>query len=122
MGARQRVWEHSDATISDLAVDAAGHVPWWREEVKLFNIMVHVLADATRPAGHAGILREQLTRAAGVSSPDGVLAGTEQLYGAHRFMRPDGAQLISWLAPIVGPGTAVSGDSPATIQDGKARS
>ena len=25
----RRVWEHSDATITALALDAAGHVPWW---------------------------------------------------------------------------------------------
>jgi hypothetical protein len=36
-------------------------VPWWpRPDVKLFNIMVHVLNDTTRHAGHADILREQL--------------------------------------------------------------
>lgn len=29
-------------------------------DVKLFNIMVHVLGDTTRHAGHADILREQL--------------------------------------------------------------
>jgi hypothetical protein len=32
--------------------------------------------------------------------------GTEQLYGAHRFMRPDAAQLTNWLTAIVGPDAA----------------
>ena len=65
-GRYRRVWEHSDATISALAVDAPGHVPWWpRPEVKLFSIMVHVLSDTTRHAGHADILREQLDGAVG---------------------------------------------------------
>jgi hypothetical protein len=32
--------------------------------------------------------------------------GTEQLYGVHRFMRPDAAQLTNWLTPIVGPDAA----------------
>ena len=61
----RRVWEHTDATIDALPVDAPGHVPWWpRPDVKLFNVMVHVLGDTTRHAGHADILREQLDGAA----------------------------------------------------------
>jgi hypothetical protein len=57
----RRVWEHSDATISALAIDAPGHVAWWpRPEVKLFNILVHILTETSRHAGHADILREQL--------------------------------------------------------------
>jgi hypothetical protein len=65
-GRYRRVWEHSDATISALPVDAPGHVPWWpRPEVKLFSIMVHILGDTTRHAGHADILREQLDGAVG---------------------------------------------------------
>jgi hypothetical protein len=56
----RRVWEHSDATINSLAIDAPGYVPWWDDHVKLFNIMVHMLSDTTRHAGHADILREQL--------------------------------------------------------------
>jgi hypothetical protein len=34
--------------------------------VKLFNMMVHVLQDTTRHAGHADILREQLDGRTGV--------------------------------------------------------
>jgi hypothetical protein len=55
------VGEHSDATIDALPIDAPGHVPWWpRPDVKLFNIMIHVLNESNRHAGHADILREQL--------------------------------------------------------------
>lgn len=61
--------EHSDATINALPIDAPGHVPWWsRPDVKLFNIMVHCLNEATRHAGHADILREQLDGRAGTSA------------------------------------------------------
>ena len=61
IGLYRRVWAHSDATVDALPIDAPGRVPWWpRPEVKLFNIMVHVLGDTTRHAGHADILREQL--------------------------------------------------------------
>jgi hypothetical protein len=57
----QRAWVHADATIQELSLDAPGHVPWWsRSDVKLFTIMIHVLQETTRHAGHADILREQL--------------------------------------------------------------
>ncbi|MEV6832367.1 DinB family protein [Amycolatopsis sp. NPDC051102] len=57
----RRAWQHSDATIAALPVDAPGHVPWWpRPDVRLFNILVHVLTETSRHAGHADILREQL--------------------------------------------------------------
>jgi len=68
IGLYRRVWEHTDATISTLAIDAPGYVPWWPADVKLFNIMVHMLSDTTRHAGHADILREQLDGATGMSA------------------------------------------------------
>jgi hypothetical protein len=70
----RRVWEHSDATINALDIDAPGHVPWWPSpDVKLFNILVHLLTETNRHAGHADILRERLDgktgAAAGYSDP-----------------------------------------------------
>jgi hypothetical protein len=63
----QRAWGHADATINELPMDSRGHVPWWsRPDVKLLNIMVHVLQETTRHAGHADILREQLDGRTGV--------------------------------------------------------
>jgi hypothetical protein len=65
----QRAWEHADATIEALPIDTPGHVPWWpRPDVKLFNIVVHVLNDTVRHAGHADILREQLDGRTGVAA------------------------------------------------------
>lgn len=65
----RRAWAHSDATIDALPVDAPGHVPWWpRPDVKLFNVMVHVLNETTRHAGHADILREQLDGQTGATA------------------------------------------------------
>jgi hypothetical protein len=63
----RRAWVHSDATIEALAVDSPGFVPWWpRPEVMLFNVLVHVLTETARHAGHADILRERLDGATGV--------------------------------------------------------
>ncbi|UJV45692.1 DinB family protein [Streptomyces sp. AMCC400023] len=63
IGFYRRTWEHSDATISELPLDAPGHVPWWAEphaDTNLFAVMVHVLGESIRHAGHADILREGL--------------------------------------------------------------
>lgn len=44
-------------------------MPWWsRPEVKLFTIIVHVLNETTRHAGHADILREQVDGQTGDTS------------------------------------------------------
>ncbi|QIB47891.1 DUF664 domain-containing protein [Streptomyces aureoverticillatus] len=65
----RRVWEHSDATITALAIDSPGHVPWWpRPHVKLFNILVRMLTETSRHAGHADILREQLDESTGTTA------------------------------------------------------
>ena len=59
----RRAWEHSDATIDELALDAPGHVPWWPEPhstTNLLAVLIHVLGETNRHAGHADILRESL--------------------------------------------------------------
>ncbi|MGW5663547.1 DinB family protein [Streptomyces sp. NPDC003758] len=61
IGFYRRTWEHSDATINELPLDAPGRVPWWPEpDTNLFAVMVHVLSESIRHAGHADILREGL--------------------------------------------------------------
>lgn len=63
VGFYRRTWEHSDATIDELPVDAPGHVPWWPEpytHTNLFAVLVHVLGETVRHTGHADILREGL--------------------------------------------------------------
>jgi hypothetical protein len=56
-----RCWSHVDETVAALPLDAAGQVPWWpeeRREVTLQLLMVHVVTEVNRHAGHADILRE----------------------------------------------------------------
>lgn len=67
----RRVWEHADGTINALDLDAPGRVPWWSgsADVTLHQMLVHVLAETNRHAGHADILREELDGAAGMT-PD----------------------------------------------------
>jgi hypothetical protein len=74
IGFYRRTWRHSDATINELPLDAPGHVPWWSEpclNTNLFAVMVHVLGETIRHAGHADILRE------GVDGRTGVRAENE---------------------------------------------
>ncbi|GIH04926.1 hypothetical protein Rhe02_29930 [Rhizocola hellebori] len=65
----RRVAAHSDATITALAIDSPGYVPWWpRPNVMLFNILVHTVSETSRHAGHADILREQLDGSTGTTA------------------------------------------------------
>jgi uncharacterized damage-inducible protein DinB len=63
--------EHSDATIAALDLDATGLVPWWPEERRhptLHQMLIHVIAEVNRHAGHADIVREQIDESAGLNS------------------------------------------------------
>lgn len=64
-----RVWAHSDATIEALGLEDTGHVPWWpaeRSEVTLHRILLHMVAETNRHAGHADIVRELIDGAVGL--------------------------------------------------------
>jgi len=71
VGLYHRAWTHADATIESLNLDAPGHVPWWRssgrESVTLHQILVHMIAELNRHAGHADIVREQIDATAGLN-------------------------------------------------------
>ncbi|GAA4868194.1 DinB family protein [Saccharopolyspora cebuensis] len=57
----RRAAAHSDATIEALDLDSPGRVPWWHEgkaDVTLHHILVHVIAETHRHAGHADVVRE----------------------------------------------------------------
>lgn len=84
IGFYRRAWEHADATIDTLAIDAPGYVPWWpRPDVKLFNVLVHILAETSRHAGHADILREQLDGAVGTDAQSTALPEYDAAYWAN---------------------------------------
>jgi Protein of unknown function (DUF664) len=68
-GLYREVQAHADATISGLPLDATGHVPWWPtppNPVTLHLILVHVIAETNRHAGHADIVRELIDGVAGL--------------------------------------------------------
>jgi uncharacterized damage-inducible protein DinB len=71
---------HSDATVAALELDARGAVPWWppeRREVTLHQILVHVIDETARHAGHADILRELIDGRAG--NDDGNMPGPDEI-------------------------------------------
>jgi hypothetical protein len=79
----RRVWAHADATIDALDLDASGHVSWWRKpETTLHGMLVHVLAETSRHAGHADILREQVDGAAGMSPGNSNLPEQDEAWWA----------------------------------------
>lgn len=68
LGLYRRAWAHSDATITDLSLDAIGHVPWWpegRREITLHHALVRMIAETNRHAGHADIVRELIDGSVG---------------------------------------------------------
>lgn len=86
VGYYRRTWEHSDATIDELPLDAPGHVPWWPEphaDTNLFAVLVHVLGETVRHAGHADILRESLDGRTGMR-PEFEQPIDEEARAAHR--------------------------------------
>jgi uncharacterized damage-inducible protein DinB len=65
----RRVWAHAAETFERCDLDTVGRVPWWpaeRAEVTLHAILVHMIAETSRHAGHADILRETIDRQAGL--------------------------------------------------------
>ncbi|WP_432548333.1 DinB family protein [Kineococcus sp. SYSU DK004] len=84
----RRVQEHSDATIAALPLDAPGTVPWWRPEsrsVTLRRVLVHVVAETHRHAGHADVVRELVDGAAGLRpSGSNLPDGDAAWWAAHR--------------------------------------
>ena len=81
----RRVWAHSDATIDALELDATGRVPWWpdaRSDVTLHQILVHVIADTHRHAGHADLVRELIDGAVGLRQDNDNMPPGDQAWWA----------------------------------------
>jgi hypothetical protein len=63
--------ETSDATIDALDLEAAGSVPWWGDHpVTLHHVLVHVIAETFRHAGHADVVRELIDGSIGYAEDD----------------------------------------------------
>jgi uncharacterized damage-inducible protein DinB len=79
----RRAWQHADATIDELGLDAQGEVPWWSpasRRVTLHRILVHVIAETHRHAGHADIVRESIDGAVGLRSDNDNLPTADEAW------------------------------------------
>lgn len=77
----RRAADHADATIDALELDTMGRVPWWpeeRAEASLHQILVHMIAETNRHAGHADIIRELIDGTVGLQSGNDNLAFDDQ--------------------------------------------
>jgi hypothetical protein len=96
LGLYHRAWTHADETIEALALEATGEVPWWREghrEVTLHRVLVHMIAETHRHAGHADVVRELVDGSAGVrEGSDNMAPGDADWWRAYRERLEDTAQ------------------------------
>ncbi|WP_405798481.1 DinB family protein [Streptomyces sp. NBC_01506] len=97
VGLYHRAWEHSDSTVAALPLTAVGHVAWWpeeRREVTLHRILIHVIADTTRHAGHADIVRELVDGAVGMrEGNDNMPPGDRVWWESYRSQLEDVARV-----------------------------
>ena len=71
IGGYKKACETSDATIEALDLEAAGSVPWWGDQpVTLHHVLVHVVAETFRHAGHADLARELIDGSIGYAMDD----------------------------------------------------
>jgi uncharacterized damage-inducible protein DinB len=85
VGLYHRAWVHSDTTIDTMPLEAIGRVPWWpadRNEVTLRRVLVHMIAESNRHAGHADIVRELIDGAAGLRDGNDNMAPGDQAWWA----------------------------------------
>jgi hypothetical protein len=83
LGWYRKAWAHADETFESLELDAIGHVPWWpgeHSEVTLHRILVHMIAETHRHAGHADIVRELIDGLAGLRRDGTNLPSNDQAW------------------------------------------
>ncbi len=89
-----RSWQHTDQTIEQFGLDAVGEVPWWPAEhrrVTLHQVLVHLIAETQRHAGHADIVRELVDGAAGLRKTNSNLPDVDDTWLADYRQRLEAA-------------------------------
>ncbi len=105
VGPYREVWAHSDATIESLPLDSAGRVPGEKRlELTLHRILVHMIAETQRHAGHADIVREPVDGTAGLRNGSDNMAPGDSAWGQnHRNRLERVAQEADLAAPVETP-------------------
>lgn len=66
IGLYGRACAHADATIAELDLDSAAHVPWWSDQnTTLGVLLIRMVAETAQHPGHADIVRELIDGRAG---------------------------------------------------------
>jgi hypothetical protein len=120
VGLYHRVWAHSNATIEALPLDAIGQVPWWpadHREVTLHRILVHMIAETDRHAGHADIIRELIDGAVGLRvGNDNLAPGDRAWWDSYRSrLERIAKEAGSADSGISGTRSVVGGEAPSPI-------
>lgn len=92
----RRACAHGDETIDALDLDSPGAVPHWpgeRAKVTLHTILVHMLAETNRHAGHADIVRELVDGAVGMRTDVTNLPGEDAAWWAEYRARVEQAAI-----------------------------
>ena len=107
VGLYRRAWAHTDATITTLPLDSIGRVLWWpadRRDVSLHQILVHVVAETHRHAGHADIVRELIDGTTGLQQANPNMAPVDQAWWHDYYNRVEhAAQQASQTEPATQP-------------------
>ncbi|MGY4856472.1 DinB family protein [Cryobacterium sp. AP23] len=84
----RRVWAHSEVTLQTVPLDGMGRVKWWspgRDIVTLHLILLHLISETHRHAGHADIVRELIDGAVGLRRDnDNLPPGTPDWWTGYR--------------------------------------
>jgi hypothetical protein len=92
----RRSWVHSNATIDILSLDEVGHVPHWpdhQNEVTLHRVLLHVMSDTQRHAGHTDIIRELIDGKVGLLEGNDNMASTDHQWWDRRRGRLESVAL-----------------------------
>ena len=98
VGLYRRVWANSDGTIEALDLDTIGRVPSGcedRNQVTLHRLLLHMIAETHRHAGHADIVRETVDGAAGLRADNDNLAEGDAAWWAEYRKRLESAARLS---------------------------
>ncbi|NEB02066.1 DinB family protein [Streptomyces sp. SID13726] len=82
----RRACAHADETISALPLDALGRIPFEPYgEITLHRLVVHMIGETHRHAGHADIVRELVDGEVGLRGPgDNLPTGDGDWWAGHR--------------------------------------
>ncbi|MEM7342088.1 MAG: DinB family protein [Actinomycetota bacterium] len=103
----RRSWAHAEQTFAATALDEAGTVPWWppeRRHPTLHTLLVHMINETARHAGHLDILREQIDGEAGRYAGDASIPGDDEIDWAAYIATVEAAAVEASDSPPADPG------------------